>query len=103
MRGAKRALFRANSEAVAGVLDVDAGDDLAIDALDRATDGKAGIGCVGLQCGLASGGDQLFVGHVQDLGIQFATVTPAKAGVPLLEENRDSRFRGKDVVSWSRQ
>ena len=49
--GAKRALLGADAEAVAGILDIDAGDDPPVDALDRAADEEAGVGGVGLQRG----------------------------------------------------
>ena len=61
--GGERALLGADAEAVAGILDIDPGDDPPVDALDRAADGEAGVGGIGVQRGGAGGGDQFFVGH----------------------------------------
>ena len=59
--GGEGALLGAEAEAVAGVFHVGAGDDLAVDAFDRAADREAGVGGVGLKRGGAGGGDQFFV------------------------------------------
>lgn len=59
----ERRLFRAQAKPVTGIFAIGAGNDVAIDALDRAADRKAAIGGVGLERGLTGEGDELFIRH----------------------------------------
>ncbi len=63
MRRSQRALLRANAEAVAGVLHVSAGDDLAIDGFDRAADMEFRVGCIGFQRRFTRKRNQFIVCH----------------------------------------
>ena len=92
----QRTDFGAQAKPVTGIFHIRAGDDHAIDALDRAADREAGIGGVGLEGGGAGGGDEVGVGHLQviRLAIRQAAMAWRSADAPLVRFCPASAGRG---------